>query len=377
MMIHYLRRIKIAAILCMVLVLNLLPAGCAPQSKGETGTIGIAMPSKVLERWNRDGEYLRDIFESRGYKVELRYSDYDINQQIEDIQVMIADDVDLLIIAAIDGSALFRTLEDASFKNIPVIAYDRLIMNTDAVDCYVSFDNYQVGAMQAQFIIDKLGLDDSDETHNIELVSGDPADSNALFFYNGSSDVLAPYIESGKLKIPSGKFDFLQTSTTNWSSDVAFENMQNTLASYYSDRERLDAVLSSSDALSLGVTQAIMSDYTGGNIPVITGQDGDIAALKNIVDGCQTMTIYKNVNNEANMAVYVAEAMLNGKPLDASLAESFSEDCTFDSKSYDNGAKIVPSYLLIPEVITADNLDVLVDTGLFQWDEDHKYIISK
>lgn len=370
------RLIRTIIVILMLMALGVLSGGCAQQNRESAGTIGIAMPSKTLERWCRDGEYLKKRFESQGYNVELRYSDDDINQQISDIQVLIADDVDLLLVVAVDGSALFRTLEDAKFKNIPVIAYDRLIMNTDAVDCYVSFDNYRVGALQAQFIVDDLGLDDSEESFNIELVSGDPADNNAVYFYNGARDVLQPYLDSGKLKIPSRKLEFLQTCTPGWSTDEAFENMQNVLASYYSDKTRLDAVLCASDALSLGVIPALYSDYAGGNIPVTTGQDGDTAALQAIVDGRQTMTIYKNVNNEADIAVEVANAMLKGRQLNASLTEDFPTECVFDDTSYDNGTKVVPSYLLIPEVVTAQNLDSLVDTGLYKWDERHKYLVA-
>lgn len=371
--------LRTALIAVMVMVLCFLLGGCAQQSRESAegaGTIGIAMPSKTIERWSRDGEYLKKSFEAHGYDVELRYSDDDINHQINDIQVLIADDVDLLIIVAIDGSALFRTLEDAEFKHIPVIAYDRLIMNTDAVDCYVSFDNYRVGALQAQFLTDRLGLEDSRDSFNIELVSGDPADNNAIYYYNGARDVLQPYLDSGKLKIPSRKLEFLQTCTPGWSTDEAYENMQNILASYYSDRTRLDAVLCASDALSLGVIPALYSDYAGDNIPVVTGQDGDIAALQAIVNGRQTMTIYKNVNNEADIAVEVADAMLKGKPLDASLTKDFSSECVFDDTSYDNGTKVVPSYLLIPEVITLQNLDSLTETGLYRWDSQKKYLVA-
>ena len=370
------KKLKAGIAAALVSLLVLTSPGCSPKKYNGAKTVGIAMPAKTLERWNRDGEYLKQKFEAAGYNVELRFSDNSTDQQVNDIQVLIADDVDLLIIAAIDGSTLFRTLEDAEIKNIPVIAYDRLIMNTDSVACYISFDNYSVGKMQAQFIVDELGLDDSEETYNIELVSGDSADNNAVFFYNGAVDLLAPYIDSGRLKIPSGKREFLQTSTPGWSIDLAFENMQNTLASYYSDGTILDAVLSAYDGLSIGALQAIQSDYTGGNMPVITGQDGDIAALRNIVDGTQTMTIYKNVNNEANVTVEVAKAILDGKPIDGTLVSSLSAECVFDTESYDNGKKYVPSYLLTPEVITIENLGSLVDTGLYKWDSEHKYLTA-
>ena len=353
----------------------LVSSGCTMQRKDGKKVIGISMPSKSIERWDRDGEYLKQKFEEEGYIVELRYSDNNADMQVNDLQVLIADDVDLLIVVANDGNTLFRTLEDAKIKNIPVLAYDRLIMNTDAVSYYISFDNYQVGVLQAQYIVDELKLDTTEEKHNIELVSGDPADNNATYFYNGALDTLRPYLDTGELTIVSGKEEFLESSTPGWSTDKAFENMQNTLASYYSDGTVLEAVLCATDKLSVGVTQAIQSDYKG-ELPIITGQDGDVAVLKNIVDGLQSMTIYKNVSDEADVTVDVAKAILDGKTIDKSLIASFSVPCTFDTESYHNGIQLIPSYLLKPEIITAENIGSLVDTGLYRWDDEHKYLIA-
>ena len=363
---------RTAAVLAGAMALSLM-TGCAEQKHPGAKTVGIAMPAKSLERWNRDGQYLKQQFEASGYNVELRYSDNDINQQNNDLEVLIADDVDLLIVSAIDGAAIFRTLEDAEYSGIPVIAYDRLIMNTDAVKCYISFDNFSVGEMQAQFVVDQLGLDSASEPKNLEFVSGDTADNNALYFFNGAWSVISQYIDSGRLKVPSGKVSFEQTATPSWSTDVAMENLQNTLASYYTGSTKLDAVIASSDVLSLGVSQAIRSDYTG-DFPVITGQDGDIAALRNIVDGYQTMTIFKNVNDEANVTLEVSKALLEGKEIDESLVDVFEAETTYDTESYNNGVKNVPSYLLTPTVITADNLDDLVATGSYKWDSSHKYL---
>jgi len=338
-------------------------------------TVGIAMPTKSLERWNRDGEYLKAQFEEAGYKVELKYSDNDTNQQNNDIQGMIADKVDLLLIAAIDGNTLSQTLADAKDAGISVIAYDRLIMNTDAVSYYVSFDNYTVGKLQGEYVIDALDLKNSDGPFNIEFTAGDPADNNAGYFFNGAYDALKEYIDAGKLKIPSGKTKFEQVATDSWSTDKALENMQNTLASYYTSTQ-LDVALCSNDSTALGVAQAISSDYSGKNTPIVTGQDGDIANLKNIVDGKQSMTVYKNVNDEAAATLEVSKAILSGQTPDAGLVSSLSAEATYDTESYNNGVKVVPSYLLVPYVITKDKLDVLVDTGLYKWDSDNKYLES-
>ncbi|MBO7474789.1 MAG: sugar-binding protein [Ruminococcus sp.] len=348
----------------------------ADESSSDNGskTVGIAMPTKSLERWNRDGEYLKAQFEDAGYKVDLKYSDNKTEQQNNDIQSMIADKVDLLLIAAIDGETLSQTLADAKAADIPVIAYDRLIMNTDAVSYYVSFDNYTVGKLQGEFVRDALKLDSEAGPFNIEFTAGDPADNNAGFFFNGAFDVLKPYIDEGKLKVPSGKTTFEQVATPKWSTDTALANMQNTLASYYSDGTQLDIALCSNDSTALGVAQAISSDYSGSNTPVVTGQDGDIANLQNIVDGKQSMTVYKNVSDEAGVTLDVAKAILSGQTPDGSL--SLSAEATFDTSSYDNNVKVVPSYLLVPYVITKDSLDKLVDTGLYKWDSDNKYLES-
>ena len=339
---------------------------------GGAQTVGIAMPTKSLERWNRDGDYLKAQFEAAGYGVQLKYSDNDTDQQNNDIQAMIADGVNLLIIAAIDGDSLSQTLADAKAAGIPVIAYDRLIMNTDAVSYYVSFDNYTVGVLQGEFVKQQLDLDNAAGPFNIEFTAGDPADNNAGFFFNGAFDTLKPYIDEGKLVVPSGKTTFEQVATPSWSTDTAMENMQNTLASYYSDGTVLDVALCSNDSTALGVAQAITTDYAGGNTPIVTGQDGDIANLRNIVDGIQTMTVYKNVSDEAGVTLDVAKAILEGKTPDGSL--QLSAEAAYDTTSYDNGTGIIPSFLLVPWTVTKDDLQKLVDTGLYQWDADNTYL---
>lgn len=348
-------------------------AGSSAGSAGGASTVGIAMPTKSLERWNRDGSYLQEQFEAAGYAVELKYSDNNVEQQNNDISNMIADGVDLLIVAAIDGESLSNVLGDAKDAGIPVISYDRLIMNTDAISYYVSFDNYTVGKLQGEFVIQQLGLDlsDTSKSYNIEFTAGDPADNNAGYFFNGAMDAVKDYIDAGILKVVSGKTTFEQVATPSWSTDTALENMQNTLASYYSDGTVLDVALCSNDSTALGVAQAITSDYAGSNAPIVTGQDGDIANLRNIVDGIQTMTVYKNVANEAVVTLELAKAMLAGETPDAGLIGSFGIECAYDTSSYDNGTGIIPSYLLVPSVITKDNLQDLVDTGLYDWDGDY------
>lgn len=339
---------------------------------GQSFKVGISMPTKSLERWNRDGSYLQQQFQSLGYEAELTYSDNDSDQQVNDIQNLIADGVNLLVVAAIDGETLSTVLQDAKDQNIPVISYDRLIMNTDAISYYVSFDNYTVGKLQGQYIIDTLDLDNAgDKTYNLEVTAGDPADNNATYFYNGAMDALKPYIDKGTLKIPSKQTKFEEVATAAWDTATALDRMQNILASYYADGTQLDVALCSNDSTALGVTQAIESDYAGSNTPIITGQDGDVANLKNLLDGKQSMTVYKAVANEAVVTVALAQEILAGNKPDASLTDKFDCEATYDTASYDNGTGVIPSYLLVPDVVTKDNYkEKLVDTGYYSVGDD-------
>jgi len=359
---------KIVCLLVVASVVLFLFAGI-----GFAKTVGIVMPTKSLERWNRDGEFLRRQFESRGYETAVRYSDNKIDQQVKDIEGLIASNVDLLVIAPINGMSLTQVLQDAE-DEIPVIAYDRLIMNSKAIRYYVSFDNYRVGVLQGQFVIKALDLENAaknGKTYNIEFTAGDPADNNAPLFFAGAFDTLKPYIDSGVLVVPSGQTEFQQVATKNWDSAVALERMQNILASHYADGRRLDVVLCSNDSTALGVAKAITGDYAGDNKVIITGQDGDVANLANIIDGKQTMTVYKAVANEAVVTLDLGAAVMDGKNPDETLiaASKWNFDCDYDTKSYNNGKGIVPSYLLTPTVVTKDNLQKeLVDTGYYYMD---------
>ena len=313
-------------------------------NSGETKKVGLSMPTQSLERWNRDGSYLDEQFKSAGYETIITYSDNDTNRQVSDIQNMIAEGVDLLVVAAIDGEALNTVMNEAGEAGIPVIAYDRLIMN-DNVSYYVSFDNYTVGTLQGQYIVDALDLNNAEGSFNIELTAGDPADNNAGYFFQGAMDVLNPFIESGKLKVVSGQTDFDAVATDKWDTSTA-----------------------------LGVAQAIESDYTGSNQPIITGQDGDEANLKNIVDGKQSMTVYKAVANEAVVTLDLGKAILNGETIDANLITNsgWEFDCAYDTESYfTSEGHNCPSFLLVPDVVTKDNMvEKLVDTGYYTQDAD-------
>ena len=363
----------VSLLLVMLLVLSLVSFASAEEKK----KVGIAIPTQSLERWNRDGAYLKEQFEAAGYEAILTYSDNKNDQQVNDIDNLLSQGVDLLIICAIDGDGLNTVMDRAAEEGVPVISYDRLIGN-DAVSYYVSFDNYTVGTLQGKFVESALDLANAgDKTYNIEFTAGDPADNNAGYFFNGAYDVLKGYIEAGTLKVVSGQTEFQQVATAQWSTDTALARAQNILASYYADGTVLDAWLCSNDSTAAGVAQAIESDYAGDNAVIVTGQDGDIANLRNIVDGKQTMTVYKNVANEATVTLEVAKGILSGAAIDESLIANFGGiECAFDTTSYfTSEGHFTPSFLLVPTVVTKDNLQYLVDTGLYQWDGE--YLIAK
>lgn len=375
----------LALLLALVMVFALAACGEEPAPSGEsnapasgepaaegTGYIGISMPTQSLERWNRDGAFLQEQFENAGYQAKLVYSDNDVDQQVSDIQNLIAEGVDLLVVAAIDGAALNTVMDEAAASDIPVIAYDRLIMN-DNVDYYVSFDNYSVGTLQGEFLVDALDLENAtaDDPKYIEFTAGDPADNNAPFFYNGAMDVLKPYLDSGVLVCPSGQTDFDAVATAQWDTSTALDRAQTVLSSYYSGGQRLDAWLCSNDSTALGVTQAVGSDYAGDNTVIITGQDGDVANLKNVLDGTQAMTVYKAVANEADATLDLAIAILAGDPVDQALIDNAGWDfeASLDTETYttSDSGHAATSILLVPEAVTKDNYqEVLVDTGYYE-----------
>lgn len=358
----------IALVLALVLAASMLSFACAEDAAKK---VGISMPTQSLERWNRDGKYLEEQFQLAGYQTILTYSDNDSARQVNDVQNMLADGINVLVICAIDGEALNTVMNECADQEVAVIAYDRLILN-DAVSYYVSFDNFTVGVLQGQYVESALDLANAgDKTYNMEFTAGDPADNNAGYFFNGAYSILKPYIDAGTLKVVSGQTEFAAVATDSWSTDTAMDRAQNILSSYYADGTVLDAWLCSNDSTALGVAKAITSDYAAGNTIIITGQDGDEANLANIVDGVQTMTVYKNVADEAVVTLSVVKALLAGEEVGADLIAGLTVECAYDVESYETseGHKC-PSFLLVPSVVTKDNLQYLVDIGMYTMAED-------
>ncbi len=334
--------------------------GSTEETTSKGGKIGVAMPTKDLQRWNQDGANMKKELEAAGYEVDLQYANNEIATQVSQIENMITSKCDALVIASIDGSALGTALANAKSAGIPVIAYDRLIMETDAVSYYATFDNYMVGTIQGEFIRDALDLENADGPFNIELFTGSSDDNNARFFFGGAIDILQPYIDNGKLVVVSGQTKFEEVATPNWSTEEAQKRMENVITANYADGTKLDAVLSSNDSVANGITNALLSaGYTSDNFPVLTGQDCDITSVKNILAGTQSMSIFKDTRTLASQVVKMVSAIMNNEEVPVN-----------DTEAYDNGTGIIPTFLCEPVFADKTNYkELLVDSGYYSEDQ--------
>ncbi|MGW5425023.1 multiple monosaccharide ABC transporter substrate-binding protein [Streptomyces sp. NPDC003943] len=357
-----------AGLVAAGLVLSLAACGQSANSVGDGadkgdakgGLVGIAMPTKSSERWINDGANMVKEFQAKGYKTDLQYGDNVVENQVSQVENMITKGAKLLVIAAIDGSSLTDVLQKAADAHIPVISYDRLIRGTGNVDYYATFDNYKVGVLQGSYIVDKLGLKAGKGPFNIEMFAGSPDDNNATFFFNGAMSVLKPYIDQKKLVVRSGQTQFNQIATLRWDGGLAQSRMDNLLSKSYTTA-RVDAVLSPYDGISIGILSSLKGVGYGGAkpLPVVTGQDAELASVKSIIAGEQTQTVYKDTRLLAKVAVQMGDALLTGGKPEVN-----------DTKQYDNGVKTVPAHLLQPVSVDKDNYrKVLVDSGQYTADQ--------
>ena len=327
----------------------------APEAPAdEAKLIGVAMPTKDLQRWVQDGDNMKSQLEAAGYTVDLQYAANDIPTQVSQLQNMIANGCKVLVIASIDGNALGTVLTEAKNAGIPVIAYDRLIMGSDAVTYYATFDNWDVGVKQGTHIVEALDLDNQAGPFNIEFITGDPGDNNINFFFDGAISVLQPYIDSGKLVALSGQYEKAVVATPGWATDAAQSRFETILGTYYADQP-LHAVLASNDSTAMGVINALDSTYSNDVWPVVTGQDCDIANMPNIINGKQAMSVFKDTRTLASKVVEMVDAICKG-----------AEPPINDTETYNNNVKVVPSFLCEPVAGTIDNYkELLVDSGYY------------
>ncbi|MDO0932824.1 sugar ABC transporter substrate-binding protein [Streptomyces sp. DG2A-72] len=368
MMIMRTRRAALAAI-ATAASLSLTLTACGQSGEGgseegsgssEGATIGIAMPTKSSERWIADGNNVKRELESKGYKTKLVYGEDDPDQQVSQVENLITQNVKALIIAAIDNKSMNNVLQQAKDANIPVISYDRLILGTQNVDYYASFDNEKVGELQGNYIVEKLGLKDGSKKgpFNIELFAGSNDDNNTRYFFGGAMKVLQPYIDKKQLVVRSGQTKLTQVTTLRWDGGTAQKRMDDILTGSYKS-ERVDAVLSPYDGISIGILSALKSDDYGSTskpLPIVTGQDAELASVKSIIANQQSMTVFKDLRELAKVASNMVDAALNDKEPEVN-----------DTKTYDNGSKVVPAYLLEPVAVDKSNYKKeLIDSGFLK-----------
>jgi putative multiple sugar transport system substrate-binding protein len=336
---------------------------CSSSSDSSTGvdanegaTIGIAMPTKVSQRWIADGSNMVQQFTAMGYKVNLQYADNNVKTQVSQVQNMINQGDKLLVIASIDGSSMTSVLNTASSKGIKVIAYDRLLSNTKNVNYYATFDNVQVGVMQGTLLVKKLGLADGSKKgpFNVELFAGSATDNNAKSFYTGGMSVLQPYIDSGKIVVRSGQTTFDKITTVNYDADIAGKRMTSILNEYYKSA-KVDAVLSPYDGMSIGIIKSLLAagyNTSAKPMPIVSGQDAELPSVKSIIADQQTGTIYKDTRELAKVTVQMGNALLTG------VTPTVNDTTTFN-----NGVKVVPTFLLPPVAVDKTNYQTLLVTG--------------
>jgi len=340
-------------------------AAVAPTAGGTTSGdqkfVGISMPTKSSARWIADGDNMVKTFTDLGYKTDLQYAENQIPSQVSQIENMITKGVNVLVIAAIDGETLSDVLQQAKDKNILVIAYDRLIKKTANVDYYATFDNFKVGVLQAGTLETALGLKEGKGPFNIELFGGSADDNNAFFFYDGAMSVLQPYIDSGKLVVQSTQTGMDKVATLRWDGATAQARMDNLLSAYYGGK-RVDAVLSPYDGISIGILSSLKGVGYGTAeqpMPFVSGQDAEVPSVKSIIAGEQYSTIFKDTRELAKVTAAMVDAALKGETVPVN-----------DTKTYDNGMKVVPSQLLVPVAVDKTNWEkILIEGGYYTKDE--------
>ncbi|WP_374645689.1 multiple monosaccharide ABC transporter substrate-binding protein [Tabrizicola sp.] len=339
-----------------------LPLASLPAFGQDKGTVGIAMPTKSSSRWISDGNSMVEQFTAAGYGTDLQYAEDDIPTQLAQVENMITKGVNVLVIAAIDGTTLSNALENAAAAGIKVIAYDRLIRDSGAVDYYATFDNFKVGVQQAESLVAGLKERFPDtKPWNVELFGGSPDDNNAFFFYNGAMSVLQPMIDAGEIAIPSGQMGMDVVGTLRWDGAVAQARMDNLLSANYGDKQ-LHGALSPYDGLSIGILSSLKGvGYGSGDLkmPIVTGQDAEVPSVKSMLAGEQYSTVFKDTRALAGVTVKMVDAILQG-----------GEPEINDTTTYDNGVKVVPSYLLEPISLGVADIDkVLVESGYYTADQ--------
>ncbi len=349
-------RTPIKSLLAVTAVAALALTGCGrsdagsttPTTGGSTGAaagagtlVGVALPQKTSENWVLAEQLFKDGLTAAGFKADVQFANGGVSEQQNQIQSMVTKGAKVIVVGAIDGSQLGTQLKAAKDAGATVIAYDRLVKNTAAVDYYVAYDNFKVGVLQGTALLEGMKAKKPNGPYNIELFAGSPDDANAQVFFDGAMSVLTPKIADGTLKVVSGQKDFAQVVTQGWKAENAQKRMDTLLSANYSATE-LDGVLSPNDTLARAILTSVKA--TGKANPVVTGQDSEVESVKSIMEGVQYSTINKDTRNLVKATIEMVQAISKG-----------GKPTVNDEKSYNNGVKVVPANLLAPVIVTKAN----------------------
>ena len=315
--------------------------GSAAAGFPANAVIGVALPQKTSENWVLAEQLFKDGLSSAGFQGDVQFANGGVSEQQNQISAMVTKGAKVIVVGAIDGSQLGSQLKAAKDAGATVIAYDRLVKNTPAVDYYVAYDNFKVGELQGQALLDGMAKKKANGPYNIELFAGSPDDANAKVFFDGAMKVLKPKIDDGTLKVVSGQKDFNQVVTQGWKAENAQKRMDTLLAANYTSAA-LDGVLSPNDTLARAIITSVKA--AGKPVPVVTGQDSEVESVKSIMAGEQYSTINKDTRNLVKETIAMVTALQKGQTPTVN-----------DTKSYNNGVKVVPANLLPPVIVTKEN----------------------
>jgi putative multiple sugar transport system substrate-binding protein len=351
---------KLTSLLLVAVLMVTLFAGMGC-TKEDSNLVGVAMPTKSLQRWNQDGANMKKQLEDAGYEVVLEYAEDKVETQVSQVENMITKGCKVIVIASIDGTALKGALSEAAKEDIQIIAYDRLIRDSGDVSYYATFDNVLVGTIQGQYIETTLGLKEGKGPFNMEAFGGSPDDNNAFKFNEGAMNVLQPYIDNGQLVVNSGQLEMSEIAIQGWKPEGAQARMDNLLTANYADK-KVDVVLSPNDSLAQGIVASLKAAGYGTAdkpYPVLTGQDCDTTNVKMLIAGEQSMSIFKDTRTLASIVVNMVDAIMKGEEVPVN-----------DTTSYDNGVFVVPSYLAEPVFADVSNYkEILIDSGYYTEDQ--------
>lgn len=344
-----------------LLAFTLIVAGCGGEKnevtniKKSENLVAVSLPVKFPERWLIDGYELQKNLEEKGYDVILEYAGENSERQIFFLDKAIKSGAKCLIVAPVDAKSLVKICEKAKEQDIKIISYDRFIMNTEAVDAYITFDNTKVGELMGSYVADLLRLDIRADAVNIEFFAGSQDDNNALLVYNGYMSIIKPFIEKGIVHTLSNEIAFDQVSIEKWMPEAAEKRMDKILKDYYT-REKIHAIIAPNDLLANAIISSLSNAGYKMNYPVITGQDADKVAVINILSGKQKATVFKDTRILAQNCAVLADKLIKG------------EEIKWDeAKNYNNNRKNVHTFLIEPVLVTADNaISVLVDSGYYK-----------